>query len=80
MPWKQKQWNTPNVLHDNARDVQFQASLMLGFTDIKSTEDFFKSETVKNLSGRISAFCSAVHAYEIAGTITFVEDGKQLSE
>lgn len=24
-PWKQKQWNTPNVEHDNDKSVQFQA-------------------------------------------------------
>lgn len=78
-PWKQKQWDTPNVLHDNAKEVQFQASLMLGFTDKKAMEEFFKSEAVKKLSDRISIFCLAVHAYEIAETITFVKDGKQLS-
>jgi len=77
-PWKQKQWNTPNVAHDNAKEVQFQASLMLGFTDKKSMEEFFNSEAVKKLSDRISVFCSAVHAYEISETLTFVKDGKQL--
>jgi hypothetical protein len=77
-PWKQKQWNTPNVAHDNAKEVQFQASLMLGFTDKKSMEDFFNSEAVKKMSDRISFFCSAVHAYEISETLTFVKDGKQL--
>jgi hypothetical protein len=77
-PWKQKQWNTPNVLHDNPKEMQFQASLMLGFTDKKSMEDFFKSDAVKNLSNRISMFCSAVHAYEILETLTYVKDGEIL--
>jgi len=79
MPWKQKQWNTPNVAHDNAKDVQFQASLMLGFTDKKSMDEFFKSDAVIKLSNRIAVFCSAVHAYEIAELLTFVEEGRELS-
>ena len=78
-PWKQKQWNTPNVLHDNDKADQFQASLILGFADKNEMKFFFNSETVKNLSARIAAFCSAVDAYEIAETITFVEKGKKLS-
>jgi len=79
MPWKQKQWNTPNVAHDNPKEVQFQASLMLGFTDKNAMEEFFKGEDVKNLSDRLSVFCSAIHAYEIYETLTFVKDGKELS-
>jgi hypothetical protein len=74
-PWKQKQWNTPNVLHDNATNDQFQASLILGFANKGEMEKFFNSEAVKNLSGRIATFCAAVDAYEIAETITFVEKG-----
>ena len=77
-PWKQKQWNTPNVEHDNDKAVQFQASLMLGFIDKNGMETFFNSEAIKKLSERISIYCSAVHAYEIFETITFVKDGKQL--
>ncbi|MDZ7650726.1 MAG: strictosidine synthase [Cytophagales bacterium] len=77
-PWKQKQWNSPNVLHDNAKEVQFQASLMLGFADKSTMEKFFNSEELKNISGRLSLFCSAIHAYEIDETLTFVKDGKQL--
>ncbi|MDR7210198.1 hypothetical protein [Flavobacterium piscis] len=78
-PWKQKQWNTPNVAHDNAKEVQFQASLILGFTDKNEMEKFFKSENLKKLSDRIALFCSAVHAYEIGETLTFVKNGKELT-
>jgi len=77
-PWKQKQWNTPNVAHDNDKSVQFQASVMLGFADKSEMEKFFKSDEVKTLSERIAIFCSAVHAYDIFETITFVKDGKQV--
>ena len=77
-PWKQKQWNTPNVEHDNDKTVQFQASLMLGFTDKNGMETFFNSEEIRKLSERIATYCSAVDAYEIFETITFVKDGKKL--
>lgn len=78
LPWKQKQWDTPNVAHDNPEDLQFQASLMLGFTDKKAMNAFFASDAVKKLADRLAIFCSAVHAYEIAETLTFVKDGRQL--
>ena len=78
-PWKQKQWNTPNVEHDNDKTVQFQASLILGFADKTEKEIFFKSEAIMQLSERISIFCSAVHAYDVAETITFVKDGKKIN-
>jgi hypothetical protein len=78
-PWKQKQWNTPNVLHDNKKEDQFQASLILGFSNKREMENFFKSTEVKNLSERISLYCSAVHAYDIAETICFVKNGKKIN-
>jgi hypothetical protein len=77
-PWKKKQWNTPNVEHDNDVKDQFQASLILGFSDKNEMKKFFASENIKKLSERISLFCSAVQAYEIAETITFVDKGKKI--
>lgn len=77
-PWKQKQWNTPDVAHDNDKTVQFQASLILGFSNKAEMENFFNSEEIKKMSEKIAAYCSAVHAYEIAETITFVKDGKHI--
>lgn len=77
--WKQSQWNTPNVAHDNAKEVQFQASLILGFVDKSEMKNFFDTETLKKLSDRIAMFCSAVHAYEIEETLTFVKNGKELT-
>lgn len=76
-PWKQKQWNTPNVLHDNDKADQFQASLMLGFANKSEMEKFFNSQEIKKLSDKIATFCSAVNAYEVFETITFVKEGKQ---
>lgn len=34
---------------------------------------------MKNISERISLFCTAVHAYEIEETLTFVKNGTELS-
>ena len=79
MPWKQKQWNTPNVAHDNPKQQQFQASLMLGFADKSAMDKFYGGDAVKKLSERLSVFCSAVHAYEIEKTLTYVTGGKELS-
>ncbi len=77
-PWKQKQWDTPNVQHDNDKNVQFQASLILGFASENEMGNFFNSPEVSNLSKRIALYCSAVHAYEITETITFVKEGKKI--
>lgn len=77
-PWKQKQWNTPNVLHDNDKNDQFQASLMLGFANKTEMEKFFNSDVVKNLSSKIASHCSVVDAYDIFETITFVQEGKKI--
>jgi len=79
-PWKQKQWNTPNVAHDNAPEVQFQASLMLGFSNDNAMKSFFSSDELKKLSTRLLIFCSAIHAYEIAETLTFVKNGTQIAQ
>ncbi|SIS86415.1 strictosidine synthase [Chryseobacterium gambrini] len=76
--WKQKQWNTPNVQHDNSEEVQFQASITLGFTDKSTMDKFFKSNELKKISKRLSLFCSAIHAYEVKETLIFVEDGKRI--
>lgn len=79
-PWKQKQWNTPNVAHDNDKADQFQASIMLGFANKSEMGNFFKSETIKRLSDRIATYCSAVDAYDTFETITFVKDGININK
>jgi hypothetical protein len=78
LPWIKSLWNPPNVLHDNAKEVQFQASMTLGFADRDAMMQFFASEAIKNISERLSLFCEAIHAYEIHETLTFVKDGVQL--
>ncbi|MCW6003441.1 hypothetical protein K1W54_02420 [Micromonospora sp. CPCC 205371] len=80
MPWNQRLWNTPDVAHDNPTDQRFHASLILGFTDADALGAWFASDTVADLSARLARFASAVHAYEVFETLTFVKHGKELPE
>lgn len=52
---------------------------MLGFANKSEMDKFFNSEVAKKLSERIATYCSAVHAYDIFETITFVKDGKKIN-
>jgi hypothetical protein len=80
MPWRRGLWNTPNVAHDNPPDKRFDASIILGFTGTDALRAYFAGDAVAKLSSRLPAFASAVHAYEVAQTLTFVEGGKVLPE
>ena len=75
MPWNEKLWDTPNVAHDNPTDQRFHASLILGFTDAAARAAFFAGEEIATLSDRLSAFASAVHAYDVSAALTYVKDG-----
>ncbi|WP_458114125.1 strictosidine synthase [Arthrobacter sp. R1-13] len=78
MPWNQKLWDSPDVAHDNPTDQRLHASLTLGFADASARAAFFDSDDVKKLSGPLSAFASAVHAYDLSDALTFVKDGRIL--
>jgi hypothetical protein len=75
MPWNQRLWDTPNVDHDNPTDQRFHASLILGFVDASARATFFAGEEVITMSGRLSAFASAVHAYDVSAALTYVKNG-----
>ena len=75
LPWSKGLWNTPNVAHDNPPDQQFHASVILGFADAAAQMAFFESLKIAGLSTELARFASAVHAYQIAETPTFVRDG-----
>lgn len=75
MPWMEKLWDTPNVAHDNPTDRRFHASLVLGFTDTDALRTFFGSREIATLSGGLPELVSAVHAYDVAETLTYVKDG-----
>lgn len=78
MPWNQRLWNTPNVAHDNPTDQRFHASLILGFTHADALRAYIASDTVAELSTKLARFASAIHAYEVSETLTFVKHGKEL--
>lgn len=79
MRWNQKLWDTPDVAHDNPSDQRFHASLILGFDDASTRTAFFDSDPITTLSGRLSMFASAVHAYEVSEALTYVTEGNVLS-
>lgn len=80
MPWIERLWDTPNVAHDNPADQQFHASLILGFADTGALRAFFGGEAVARLAGRLPAFVSAMHAYEVSEALTYVVDGEALPD
>jgi hypothetical protein len=51
---------------------------MLGLTDPDALQAFFGRGEIATLSGKLSGFVSAVHAYEVAEALTYVKDGKVL--
>ena len=78
MPWNEKLWNTPDVAHDNPTAQRFHASLILGFADASARATFFGGEEIMKMSDELSMFASAVHAYEVAEALTYVEEGRIL--
>lgn len=78
-PWKEKQWNTSHVAHDNPPEVQLQASVMRGFADEQAVPTFFKRDESINWSQKWGKFCAAIHAYIISFTLTFIKDGSIIS-
>jgi hypothetical protein len=75
MPWNRRLWDTPDVAHDNPTDQRFHASLIVGFGDASTREAFFAGEEIRALSDGLSAFASAVHAYDVSAALTYVQDG-----
>ncbi|MGP4050290.1 strictosidine synthase [Streptomyces sp. 2A115] len=78
LPWIEKLWDTPNVAHDNPHDQHFHASLILGFTDTKARDTFFTSNTIHDLSNQLTPLVSAIHAYDVTATLTYVKNGNIL--
>lgn len=74
LPWNEKTWDTPNVAHDNPKGQRLHASVILGFADDAARDAFF-AEDAPALSALLSPHASAVHAYDIAETLTFVKGG-----
>jgi len=80
MPWNKSLWNTPNVAHDNEPDVRFHASIIVGFRDRSTREEFFESEQVASLAPGLRRTSSALHAYDVSDTLTYITDGVVLPD
>ena len=78
MPWNRRLWNTPNVAHDNPTNQRIHASMILGFTDADALRACFAGDTVTKVSTLLPAFVSAIHAYEVSETLTYVQNGRIL--
>ena len=75
LPWSEKLWDTPDVAHDNPADQRFHASVSLGFDDVAARTAFFASREVERLSSTIGSRVSAIHAYDVAASLTYVSGG-----
>ena len=66
------------MAHDNPKDQQFHASVVLGFADDSAREAFFTKGAAGRHTSLIAPSVSAIHAYNIDATLTFVKDGAVL--
>jgi hypothetical protein len=78
LPWNEKTWDTPDVAHDNPADQRFHASLVLGFADPAARTAFFQGTEARQLSHTLAPVASAIHAYDVFATLTYVKDGATL--
>jgi hypothetical protein len=78
LPWNRKTWDTPDVAHDNPSDQRFHASLILGFADPAARTGFFEGTEIQPLSQTLAPVASAIHAYDVFETLTYVKDGEIL--
>lgn len=80
MPWNEKLWDTPNVAHDNPPEVQFHASMIVGFRDSADRDAFLGSAAIASLASDLRRNVSALHAYEVSEALTYIDDGVVLAE
>jgi hypothetical protein len=79
LPWNKRLWDTPHVAHDNPHDQRFHASLILGFTDTAARDSYYAGSVIEELSRQVTPLASAIHAYDVTATLTYVKDGEILS-
>ena len=79
LPWNEKTWDTPNVAHDNPTDQHLHASVMLGFTD-DTTRDQFYTDHAPHLSTLLAPHVAAIHAYDVTDSVTYVKNSEVLTQ
>lgn len=77
LPWSKKTWDTPNVAHDNPEDQHLHASVIFGFAD-DTVRDAFYATHARELSAVLAPHVSAIHAYDVATTLTYVTNSQIL--
>jgi hypothetical protein len=75
LPWSRRTWNTPDVAHDNPPPQRLHASLVLGFPDAAARAAFFEGTEIRQWSPAVATVASAIHAYDVSETLTYVKDG-----
>lgn len=78
LPWNKATWDTPNVAHDNPKEDHLHASVIIGFASQADREAFYAT-LAPSLNQELTHYVSAVHAYQIDKTLTFVENGQKQS-
>jgi hypothetical protein len=78
LPWSEKLWDTPDVAHDNPDYQHLHASVLLGFADQAARADFFAGTDIAHVTEAIAPYASAIHAYDVTATLTYVRDGQVL--
>ncbi|MGT2926771.1 hypothetical protein [Streptococcus cuniculipharyngis] len=76
LPWHKATWDTPNVAHDNPQSEHLHASIIIGFANQEARQAFYQ-ELAPKLNEDLVNLVSAVHAYHIDKTLTFVADGQR---
>lgn len=76
LPWTRRTWNTPDVAHDNPPADRYHASVVLGFADPAARAAFFEGDAIRRLSSPLARVTSAIHAYDVAETLTYVENAE----
>lgn len=76
LPWNEKTWDTPNVAHDNPESEHLHASVIIGFANQAARQAFYQ-DLAPGLNEELTSYASALHAYQIDKTLTFVENGQR---
>ncbi|MEW4354331.1 hypothetical protein AB1I63_05450 [Streptococcus pneumoniae] len=77
LPWNKATWNTPNVAHDNPKEEQYHALMIIGFSNEEVRKNFYE-EIALTLNAELVTYVSALHAYKMEETISFVKNGQRL--
>jgi len=75
LPWLKSLWNTPHVAHDNPPESRFHGSIAIGFSNVTARDAFFLRTNQSDIQEGIRSHLSAIHAYDVQETLTFVRDG-----